>query len=155
MMIFIGVEAAGWSILTLEEHVAMSSIKQRRLTIWAWRAAKIDADAEARERFDLAIAFLRRTGPYGIAPRPDLILLDWNLPRKNGQEVLAEVKADADLKAIPIVILTTSQAERDILTAYGLHANRYITKPVNFKNSTQVIREIGNFWLTVVTLPPR
>jgi two-component system response regulator len=101
-----------------------------------------------------AIAFLRRTGPYSNAPRPDLILLDWNLPRKNGREVLAEVKADADLKAIPIVVLTTSQAERDILTAYGSHANCYITKPVNFKNFMQVIHEIGNFWLTVVTLPP-
>jgi two-component system, chemotaxis family, response regulator Rcp1 len=102
-----------------------------------------------------AIAFLRKTGPYGNAPRPDLILLDWNLPRKDGREVLTEVKADADLKAIPIVVLTTSQAERDILTAYGLHANCYITKPVNFKNFTRVIHEIGNFWLTVVTLPPR
>jgi two-component system response regulator len=101
-----------------------------------------------------AMAFLRKAGPYGNAPRPDLILLDWNLPRKNGREVLVEVKSDADLKAIPIVVLTTSQAERDILTAYGLHANCYITKPVSFKNFTQVIRDIGNFWLSVVTLPP-
>ena len=85
---------------------------------------------------------------------PDLILLDWNLPKKNGREVLAEVKDDAHLKTIPIVVLTTSQAERDILTAYGQHANCYITKPVNFQNFTQVIREIGNFWLTVVALPP-
>jgi two-component system response regulator len=101
-----------------------------------------------------AMAFLRRTGPYSDAPRPDLILLDWNLPKKNGREVLAEVKDDAHLKTIPIVVLTTSQAERDILTAYGQHANCYITKPVNFQNFTQVIREIGNFWLTVVALPP-
>jgi chemotaxis family two-component system response regulator Rcp1 len=100
-----------------------------------------------------AIAFLRRAGPYGNAPRPDIVLLDWNLPKKDGREVLAEVKADPELKAIPIVVLTTSQADRDILAAYGLHANCYITKPVNFKNFTQVIREIGNFWLTVVSLP--
>jgi two-component system, chemotaxis family, response regulator Rcp1 len=100
-----------------------------------------------------AIAFLRKAGSYGNAPRPDIILLDWNLPKKDGREVLTEVKADPELKAIPIVVLTTSQADRDIVTAYGLHANCYITKPVNFKNFTQVIREVGNFWLTVVALP--
>jgi two-component system, chemotaxis family, response regulator Rcp1 len=101
-----------------------------------------------------AVAFLRRTGSYGHAPRPDLILLDCNLPRKDGREVLAEVKADADLKAIPIVVLTTSQAERDILTAYSLHANCYVTKPVNLKDFIQTIHEIVTFWFTVVTLPP-
>ena len=100
-----------------------------------------------------AVAFLRRTGPYGGASRPDLILLDWNLPRKNGREVLAEVKDDKDLKTIPIVVLTTSQAERDILTAYSLHANCYITKPVNFQDFIYVIHAIAGFWLTVVTLP--
>jgi two-component system, chemotaxis family, response regulator Rcp1 len=103
----------------------------------------------------LAIAFLRKIDPYGTAPRPDLILLDWNLPRKDGREELTEVKADADLKIIPVIVLTTSQAERDILTAYSLHANCYITKQVNFKNFTHVMREIGTFWMTVVTLPPR
>lgn len=101
-----------------------------------------------------AMAFLRRVGQYGDVPRPDLILLDWNMPRKNGREVLAEVKADAQLKAIPVVVLTTSQAEKDILTAYGLHANCYISKPVNFVNFVQVLRDVGNFWLTAVTLPP-
>ena len=101
-----------------------------------------------------AVAFLRRTDAYGHVPRPDLILLDWNLPRKNGREVLAEVKADADLKAIPIVVLTTSQAERDILTAYSLHANCYVTKPINLKDFIQAIHEIVTFWFTVVTLPP-
>lgn len=101
-----------------------------------------------------AVAFLRRVGQYGDAPRPDLILLDWNMPRKDGREVLAEVKADIQLKAIPVVVLTTSQAEKDILTAYELHANCYITKPVNFVNFVQVLRDVGNFWLTVVTLPP-
>ena len=101
-----------------------------------------------------AVAFLRRTDAYGHVPRPDLILLDWNLPRKNGREVLAEVKADADLKAIPIVVLTTSQAERDILTAYSLHANCYVTKPINLKDFIQAIREIVTFWFTTATLPP-
>jgi chemotaxis family two-component system response regulator Rcp1 len=101
-----------------------------------------------------AVAFLRRTDSYGHVPRPDLILLDWNLPRKNGREVLAEVKADADLKAIPIVVLTTSQAERDILTAYSLHANCYVTKPINLKDFIQAIHEIVTFWFKMVTLPP-
>ena len=101
-----------------------------------------------------AVAFLLRTGSYGHAPRPDLILLDWNLPRKNGREVLAEVKADASLKDIPIVILTTSQAERDILTAYSFHANCYITKPVDLQDFIQAIHEIVTFWFTAVTLPP-
>src|ERR671924_590190 len=101
-----------------------------------------------------AVAFLRRTDAYGPVPRPDLILLDWNLPRKNGREVLAEVKADADLKAIPIVVLTTSQAERDILTAYSLRANCYVAKPVNLKDFIQAIHEIITFWFTVVTLLP-
>jgi two-component system, chemotaxis family, response regulator Rcp1 len=101
-----------------------------------------------------AVAFLRRTDAYGHVPRPDLILLDWNLPRKNGREVLAEVKADADLKAIPIVVLTTSQAERDILTAYSLHANCYVTKPINLKDFIQAIHEIVTFWFTTATLPP-
>jgi two-component system, chemotaxis family, response regulator Rcp1 len=101
-----------------------------------------------------AVAFLHRTGFYGQVPRPDLILLDWNLPRKNGREVLAEVKADAELKAIPIVVLTTSQAERDILTAYSLHANCYVTKPVDLKDFIQAIHVIVTFWFTVVTLPP-
>jgi chemotaxis family two-component system response regulator Rcp1 len=100
-----------------------------------------------------AVAFLRRTDSYGHVPRPDLILLDWNLPRKNGREVLAEVKADPGLKAIPIVVLTTSQAERDILTAYRLHANCYVTKSVNLKDFIQAVHEIVTFWFTVVTLP--
>jgi CheY-like chemotaxis protein len=124
------------------------------MTQEALEQAKLLINLHVVENGVEAMAFLRRIDPYGTAPRPDLILLDWNLPRKNGQEVLAEAKADADLKAIPIVILTTSEAEWDVLTAYGLHANCYITKPVLFKDFTHVIREIGNFWLTVATLPP-
>jgi two-component system, chemotaxis family, response regulator Rcp1 len=101
-----------------------------------------------------AIAFLRREGPYVQAPRPDLILLDLNLPKKDGREVLAEVKADDQLKTIPVVVLTTSRAEEDILRAYGLHANCYITKPVDFVRFAEVVRAIEHFWFTIVSLPP-
>jgi two-component system response regulator len=93
-------------------------------------------------------------GYYGRAPRPDLILLDLNLPRKDGREVLAEIKADVDLKSIPVVILTTSNAEEDILRAYGLHANCYVTKPVDFEFFAKVVQSIKGFWFTIVTLPP-
>ena len=100
-----------------------------------------------------ALAFLRREAPYADAIRPDLILLDLNLPRKDGREVLAEIKADASLRTIPVVILTTSQAEEDILRAYGLHANCYITKPVDFAGFVKMVRSLNDFWFTVVTLP--
>jgi chemotaxis family two-component system response regulator Rcp1 len=100
-----------------------------------------------------ALAFLHNTGNYRNAPRPDVILLDLNLPRKDGREVLAEIKADEDLKLIPVVILTTSQAEEDIIRAYGLHANCYITKPVDFGKFAEVVQSIEHFWFAVVTLP--
>lgn len=100
-----------------------------------------------------AMAFLRKEDPYTEAPRPDLILLDLNMPRREGREVLAEVKVDDDLKQIPVVVLTTSQAQEDVLQAYGLHANCYITKPVDFDQFSQVVRAIDQFWFTVVTLP--
>jgi chemotaxis family two-component system response regulator Rcp1 len=101
-----------------------------------------------------AIAFLRRTGKYTGATRPDLILLDLNLPRKDGREVLSEIKADDDLKRIPVVVMTTSQAEQDILESYNLHANCYITKPVDLHKFIRVVRAIEEFWLTIVKLPP-
>jgi len=100
-----------------------------------------------------ALAFLRREGPYTRAPRPDLILLDLNLPRKDGREVLQEIKSDDRLRLIPVVILTSSKSEEDILKSYGLHANSYICKPVDFKKFTEAILCIGTFWFTVVTLP--
>jgi two-component system, chemotaxis family, response regulator Rcp1 len=100
-----------------------------------------------------AMEFLRRQGRFANAPRPDLILLDLNLPRKDGREVLAEVKADPSLRHIPIVVLTTSQAEQDVLRAYSLHANCYVTKPVDFRQFIEVIRSIEDFWLTIVKLP--
>lgn len=101
-----------------------------------------------------ALSFLHRKGPYAEAPRPDLILLDLNLPKKDGREVLAEIKADEHLRRIPVVVLTTSGAEQDILKAYDLHANCYITKPVNLDQFGTVVRAIEAFWFTIVKLPP-
>jgi CheY-like chemotaxis protein len=100
-----------------------------------------------------ALAFLRRQGKHGDAPRPDIILLDLNLPKKDGREVLAEVKADPSLKLIPVVILTTSAAERDILRTYELNANCYITKPIGLEQFMEVVKLIETFWLAVVQLP--
>ena len=102
-----------------------------------------------------ALAFLRRTGAHADAPRPDLILLDLNLPRLDGREVLAEIKADPDLKQIPVVVLTSSRAEQDLLRAYDLHANCFISKPVAFEEFIDVVRSIEDFWLTIVVLPPK
>ena len=100
-----------------------------------------------------AMAFLRRQGPYADVPRPNLILLDLNLPKKDGREVLAEIKADPDLKRIPVVILTTSEAEEDIARTYDLHANCYVTKPVDLDKFLEVVRSIEDFWLAFVQLP--
>jgi CheY-like chemotaxis protein len=101
-----------------------------------------------------AIEFLHQRGKYAEAPRPDLIVLDLNMPRKNGQEVLAEIKADEDLKHIPVVILTTSKSQEDSSKAYALQANCYISKPVDFDEFTEVVQTIQDFWFSVVTLPP-
>ena len=101
-----------------------------------------------------ALAYLRRAGSHAHAARPDLILLDLNLPKKNGREVLAEIKRDVSLKRIPVVVLTTSSAEQDILESYNLHANAFITKPVDLIQFINIIKSIEDFWLTVVTLPP-
>jgi CheY-like chemotaxis protein len=102
-----------------------------------------------------ALAYLRREPPYTSATRPDLILLDLNIPKKDGRTVLSEIKQDEDLKDIPVVVLTTSEAESDILKSYQLHANCYITKPVDLGKFTTIIRSIEDFWLTVVKLPRR
>lgn len=102
-----------------------------------------------------ALEFLERKGPHANAPRPDLILLDLNLPRKDGRQVLAEIKANPVLKHIPIVVLTTSKAEEDVLQAYGHHANCYITKPVDFAQFVAVVQQVESFWFAVVTLPPK
>jgi chemotaxis family two-component system response regulator Rcp1 len=102
-----------------------------------------------------AMEFLCRRGKYANAPRPDLILLDLNLPRKNGREVLAEIKSDDSLKRIPVVVLTVSRDEEDVIKAYNLHANCYITKPLDFEQFINITKSIEEFWLTIVRLPPK
>ncbi len=102
-----------------------------------------------------ALAYLRREAPYEDAVRPDLILLDLNLPKRDGREVLSEIKADDELCRIPVVVLTTSQADEDILRSYQLHANAYVTKPVDFDRFVTVVRQIDEFFISVVKLPPR
>jgi CheY-like chemotaxis protein len=117
------------------------------------------AEAKIRNRLHLvadgveALAYLRRRDPFAGAVRPDLILLDLNLPGKDGREVLAEVKGDEDLRRIPVVILTSSQAEADIARAYDLHANAYVTKPLDVEQFITVVKSIEDFWLTIVKLP--
>ena len=124
-----------------------------RLMIEAFKKAQFSHHLSIAEDGMEALDFLRQEGAYHGAPRPDLILLDLNMPRKNGQEVLAEIKADDNLKNIPVVILTTSQAKDDVVKAYGLHANCYINKPVDFDAFTKVVQTIQDFWFCVVTLP--
>ncbi len=102
-----------------------------------------------------ALSYLRREGGYADAPRPDLILLDLNLPRVDGREVLQVIKNDEDLRRIPVVVLTTSQADEDIMRSYSLHANAYVTKPVDFERFIAVVRQIDEFFVSVVKLPPR
>jgi two-component system, chemotaxis family, response regulator Rcp1 len=126
-----------------------------RLTQEALREGKIRNRLMVAKDGVEAIAMLRREGAHANVPRPDLILLDLNLPRKDGREVLADIKADESLRRIPVVVLTTSKAEEDILRTYDLHANCYITKPVDLEQFIDVIKSIDDFWLTVVRLPPR
>ncbi|MFH1532081.1 MAG: response regulator [Pseudomonadota bacterium] len=124
------------------------------LTREALRSGKISNNLQVVEDGEQAMAYLRREGPYADAPRPDVILLDLNLPRKDGREVLGEVKSDHDLKHIPVVVLTTSQSEADVMETYGLHANCYLVKPVEYGPFLEVIRSFESFWLSVVRLPP-
>jgi two-component system, chemotaxis family, response regulator Rcp1 len=124
-----------------------------RLTVEALKEAKVANRLSVVPDGVEAMAFLRQKGPYEDAARPDIILLDLNLPRKDGREVLDEIKNDPELKQIPVVVLTTSQSEQDVLRAYDLHANCYIAKPVDFKQFMTVVKSIENFWLTVVKLP--
>lgn len=126
-----------------------------RLTIEALKEGKVANKISVAVDGLEAMAFLRREGKYKDASVPDLILLDLNLPKKNGREVLAEIKMDSKLKHIPVVVLTTSQAEKDIIMTYNMHANCYITKPVDFDQFINVVKSIENFWFTVVKLPPK
>jgi CheY-like chemotaxis protein len=124
-----------------------------RLTIEAMRESKVLVNLSVAQDGEQALSFLRREAAHRDAPRPDLILLDLNLPRKDGREVLAEVKADDSLRSIPVVVLTTSRAEEDILRTYNLHANCFITKPVDLDQFITVVGSIGEFWFSVVRLP--
>lgn len=124
-----------------------------RLTREALRDARVRNNLSVARDGAEAMAMLRKERIYGESPRPDLVLLDLNLPKMNGQQVLATMKTDPDLLRIPVVVLTTSKAEEDVLRSYDLHANAYITKPVDFDQFIKVVKSIDEFWLTVVTLP--
>jgi len=125
-----------------------------RLTREALKEGKVYSNLHTVKDGVEAMEFLRRQGRFKDAPRPDIILLDLNLPRKDGREVLEEIKSDNELKRIPVVVLTTSKAEEDVLRTYNLHANCYVTKPVDLEKFMVVVKSIDVFWLTVVTLPP-
>jgi len=124
-----------------------------RLTQEAFKDGKMLNKLHVVEDGMEALAFLKREGKYTDVPRPELILLDLNLPRKDGRDVLAEIKADRDLKRIPVVILTTSRSEEDILRSYDLNANCYITKPLELDKFIEIVKSIEDFWLTIVKLP--
>jgi CheY-like chemotaxis protein len=138
----------------IEILLVEDSPSDTELTVEALKDFKVRNHVSIVQDGVQAMQFLRRQGPYVQAPRPDMIMLDLNLPRKDGREVLAELKGDDDLRTIPIVVLTTSRAEQDILRAYQLNANCYINKPVDFNQFLDVVRSIESFWLFVVTLPP-
>lgn len=126
-----------------------------RLTMEAFKDAGVPNVLSVAKDGEEALRFLRREGPYLDAPRPDLILLDLNLPRKSGREVLEEIKKDPDLKRIPIVVLTTSGNEEDIRLAYELHVNAYITKPMDLDHFIRIVGAVGDFWLRAAVLPPK
>jgi two-component system, chemotaxis family, response regulator Rcp1 len=138
-----------FNILLVEDNPA-----DVRLTQEALKNGKIQHQLQVVEDGVDALALLRRQAPYTHAMRPDIILLDLNLPRKDGREVLAEIKADPDLRSIPVIILTTSQADEDILKTYNLHANGYIVKPVDLEQFFRIIKQIKEFWMSIVVLPP-
>jgi CheY-like chemotaxis protein len=138
---------------TIDILLVEDSPSDVRLTREALKEAKIYNTLHVVQDGIAALEFLRKQGPYANSPIPDLILLDLNLPKKDGREVLAEIKEDENLKRIPVVVLTTSRAEEDVIRSYDLHANAYISKPVDLKQFLEVIRVIEDFWLAVVTLP--
>ncbi|QYG93640.1 response regulator [Iamia sp. SCSIO 61187] len=125
------------------------------ITSEALEHSKVTNTLATVEDGEQALAYLRKEGKYADATRPDLILLDLNLPRRDGREVLAEIKADPELRRIPVVVLTTSSAEEDILRSYDLHANAYVSKPVDFERFVDVVRQVDEFFFTVVRLPDR
>jgi CheY-like chemotaxis protein len=135
-------------ILLVEDNPGDTDLAREAL-----REAKVNNHVHAVADGVEALQFLRRQERFADAPRPDLILLDLNLPRKDGREVLKEIKADRDFRRIPVVVLTTSKLEQDVIKAYNLHANCYIIKPVDFEQFLRVVKDIESFWLTVVKLP--
>ena len=136
-------------ILLVEDNAA-----DVRLTKEALKEEKLHNNLHVAGDGIEALAFLRKEGKFSKSPRPDLILLDLNLPKKDGREVLKEIKTDDKLKAIPVVVLTVSKAEEDIIKTYNLHANCYITKPLDLNQFSKVVKSIQDFWLTIVKLPP-
>ncbi len=144
----IGSNAAPIEVLLVED-----SPGDVRLTREAFKDAKVHVNLHVAPDGTEAMAFLLRTGEHSTAPRPDLILLDLNLPKKDGREVLEEIKKNDNLKTIPVVILTTSASDADILRSYMLHANCYITKPVDLQGFLTVVKSIDGFWLSIVQLP--
>jgi len=145
----IGTDAEPIEILLVED-----SPGDVRLTREAFKDAKVHINLNVASDGAEAMDFLNRAGEHANAPRPDLILLDLNLPKKDGREVLEEIKESPTLKTIPVVVLTTSASDADILRSYRLHANCYITKPVGLDGFLEVVKSIDDFWLTVVKLPP-
>jgi chemotaxis family two-component system response regulator Rcp1 len=148
MMNLIGRDAEPIEVLLVED-----SPGDVRLTREAFKDAKVYINLRVASDGAEAMQFLNRAGEHANAPRPDLILLDLNLPKKDGREVLEEIKESPTLKSIPVVVLTTSASDADILRSYRLHANCYITKPVGLDGFLEVVRSIDRFWLTVVKLP--
>lgn len=136
-------------ILLVEDKVA-----DVRLTKEAFKEGKVLSNLSVVANGVEAVDFLRRKGKYANSPRPDLILLDLNLPKKNGREVLGDIKQDPDFKRIPVVVLTISKSEEDIMKSYNLHANGYISKPVGLDKFIEVVKSVEDFWLTIVKLPP-
>ena len=126
-----------------------------RLTREAFKDAKVLNNMSVATDGEDALKFLKREGPYKDAPRPDLILLDLNLPKMNGKEVLGEIKRDPDLKRIPVVVLTTSDNEQDVRKAYDLHVNAYVRKPVDLDQFIKIVEAVEGFWLSVVKFPPK
>ena len=146
-------ESIGTDAVPIEVLLVEDSPGDVRLTREAFKDAKVHINLHVASDGAKAMAFLKRDGEYASAPRPDLILLDLNLPKKDGREVLAEIKEDPALKTIPVVVLTTSSSEADILRSYQLHANCYITKPVGLEGFLTVVKSIDSFWMSVVRLP--
>ena len=138
---------------SVEILLVEDSLGDVRLTREAFKEGKLANNLHVVHDGEAALAFLRLEGPYRDSVRPDLILLDLNLPKKDGREVLAAIKADDTLKQIPVVVLTTSKAEQDVLRAYDLHANCYVTKPVDLEQFLLVVKMIEEFWLQIVKLP--